>query len=82
VRFRLSVSVGPLLIAILGCGNVVLLGMFGVFVALFVRTLKGSRSTEEHEYTVDSDAEEIFVAPVQYTYPIEKVEVVEAAESK
>jgi hypothetical protein len=68
---------------VLGCGIGVLLRMFWVLAVLFVRTLKGPRSTEEHEYiVVDGDAEEIFVAPVHYTYPIEKVEIVEAAESK
>ncbi|KAJ6497964.1 hypothetical protein C8R47DRAFT_1041205 [Mycena vitilis] len=72
---------------VLGCGIGVLLRMFWVMAVISYRMIKGQRSSEdEQEYTViDMDAEEIFVAPPQYTYPIdEKVETAEpvAAESK
>jgi len=71
---------------VLGCGIGVLLRMVWVMAVVAFRMLKGPRSTpeSEHEYTVvDGDAEEIFVAPPHYTYPIEKVELVEpVAEAK
>jgi len=66
---------------VLGCGIGVLLRMFWVMMVVSYRMIKGQRSPseqEEHEYTViDLDAEEIFVAPPQYTFPIEKVEIAE-----
>ncbi|KAJ7227869.1 hypothetical protein B0H12DRAFT_235302 [Mycena haematopus] len=71
---------------VLGCGIGVLLRMFWVMSILTFRILTGPspRHSDEHdEYTVidiedsDCDAEEIFVAPPTYTYPVdEKVEVV------
>jgi len=80
---------------VLGCGIGVLLRMFWVMAVISYRLIKGARpasESDEHEYAViglDMDAEEIFVAPPMYTYPVEKVEVVEpiavvvpAAESK
>ncbi|KAJ7121975.1 hypothetical protein C8R43DRAFT_1032722 [Mycena crocata] len=71
---------------VLGCGIGVLLRMLWVMAVISYRMIKGPRSAEEeHEYTVvDLDAEEIFVAPPHYTYPVEKVEIVDsvAAESK
>jgi hypothetical protein len=71
---------------VLGCGIGVLLRMFWVMAVISYRVIKGQRpaSEQEHEYTVvDLDAEEIFVAPPHYTYPVEKVEVVEpVTESK
>jgi len=65
---------------VLGCGIGVLLRMFWVLVVISYRVIKGpSSSPEEDGYTViDIDAEEIFVAPPTYTYPVdEKVDVVE-----
>jgi len=65
---------------VLGCGIGVLLRMFWVMVVISYRMIKGpsSASEQEHEYTViDMDAEEIFVAPPTYTYPVEKAEIVE-----
>jgi hypothetical protein len=65
---------------VLGCGIGVLLRMFWVMVVISYRMIKGPSSTseQEHEYTViDMDAEEIFVAPPTYTYPVEKAEPVE-----
>ncbi|KAJ7765074.1 hypothetical protein DFH07DRAFT_1059008 [Mycena maculata] len=64
---------------VLGCGIGVLLRMIWVMAVISYRVVRGQRpaSEEEHEYTVvDLDAEEIFVAPPQYTYPVEKTEVV------
>ncbi|KAJ7502595.1 hypothetical protein B0H11DRAFT_644121 [Mycena galericulata] len=69
---------------VLGCGIGVLLRMFWVMAVISYRLVRGQRPVcgstsqdyEEHEYTVvDLDAEEIFVAPPQYTYPVEKTEV-------
>ncbi|KAJ7034045.1 hypothetical protein C8F04DRAFT_1260306 [Mycena alexandri] len=68
---------------VLGCGIGVLLRMFWVMAVISYRLIKGARpasESDEHEYAViglDMDAEEIFVAPPMYTYPVEKVEVVE-----
>jgi len=65
---------------VLGCGIGVLLRMFFVMAVLTYRMIKGQRSPseDEHEYTViDIDAEEIFVAPPQYTYPVEKTDAVQ-----
>jgi len=65
---------------VLGCGIGVLLRMFWVMVVISYRMIKGPSSTseQEHEYTViDMDAEEIYVAPPTYTYPVEKAELVE-----
>ncbi|KAJ7860346.1 hypothetical protein B0H13DRAFT_2355664 [Mycena leptocephala] len=65
---------------VLGCGIGVLLRMFFVMAVLSYRMIKGQRSPseDEDEYTViDIDAEEIFVAPPQYTYPVEKADAVQ-----
>ncbi|KAF7357996.1 hypothetical protein MVEN_00846600 [Mycena venus] len=64
---------------VLGCGIGVLLRMFWVLVVISYRVIKGPSSHEDDGYTViDVDAEEIFVAPPTYTYPVdEKVDVVE-----
>jgi hypothetical protein len=54
--------------------------MFFVMAVLSYRMIKGQRSPseDEDEYTViDIDAEEIFVAPPQYTYPVEKADAVQ-----
>jgi len=60
---------------VLGCGIGVLLRMAWVLVVLTIRGFRSPRSEEEHLYTVvDMDAEEIFVAPPTYTYPVEKEE--------
>jgi len=60
---------------VLGCGIGVLLRMAWVLVVLTIRGFRSPRSEEEHVYTViDIDAEEIFVAPPTYTYPVEKAE--------
>jgi len=68
---------------VLGCGIGVLLRMVWVMAVISYRMIRGQRpefEQEEHEYTVvDIDAEEIFVAPPLYTYPVEKEAV--AAES-
>ncbi|KAJ7140902.1 hypothetical protein C8R44DRAFT_692780 [Mycena epipterygia] len=67
---------------VLGCGIGVLLRMFWVMMVISYRMIKGPRpaSEDEHEYTViDIDAEEIFVAPPHYTYPVEKVAEAPAA---
>ncbi|KAJ7162332.1 hypothetical protein C8R46DRAFT_1194027 [Mycena filopes] len=61
---------------VLGCGIGVLLRMFWVMAVLSYRMIKGPRpgSEDEDEYTfIDSlDAEEIFVAPPTYTYPVDE----------
>jgi len=60
---------------VLGCGIGVLLRMFWVMTVISYRLIRGQRPApvEEHEYTVvDLDAEEIFVAPPHYTYPVDE----------
>ncbi|KAJ7617983.1 hypothetical protein FB45DRAFT_933054 [Roridomyces roridus] len=64
---------------VLGCGIGVLLRMLFVLTVISYRLIRGQRSSpanDEHEYTVVefdfADAEEIFVAPPQYTYPTDE----------
>ncbi|KAJ6456510.1 hypothetical protein C8R45DRAFT_580159 [Mycena sanguinolenta] len=61
---------------VLGCGIGVLLRMFWVLTVLTFRAVRGPSSAAE-QYVIlegeDDDAEEIFVAPPMYTYPVEKV---------
>lgn len=67
---------------VLGCGIGVLLRMAWVLVVLTVRGFRSPRSEEEEEHVyavIDMDAEEIFVAPPTYTYPVEKAEAVAPA---
>ncbi|CAK5274689.1 unnamed protein product [Mycena citricolor] len=71
---------------VLGCGIGVLLRMVWVLLIVSYRLIKGP-SPEQDEYTVFDfdDAEELFVASPQYSYPVEKVamsEPTEAEESK
>ncbi|KAF8207953.1 hypothetical protein K438DRAFT_1814688 [Mycena galopus ATCC 62051] len=73
----LGVWEGRAVAFVLGCGIGVLLRMFWVISVLAFRAIRGpSSSSSSHEYTVlsfeDADAEEIFVAPPTYTYPVEK----------
>ncbi|KAJ6573548.1 hypothetical protein DFH09DRAFT_1312248 [Mycena vulgaris] len=63
---------------VLGCGIGVLLRMLFVVAVVTVRAIRGPRPALNEYEPVDSDAEEIFVAPPQYTYPVEKVALVEA----
>ncbi|CAK5274801.1 unnamed protein product [Mycena citricolor] len=67
---------------VLGCGIGVLLRMVWVLMIVSYRLVKGSRS-EEDEYTViEFDAEDLLVAPPQYTFPVEKVAVAETQEEE
>ena len=64
----------------IGCGIGVLLRMMWVMGVVLVRAVSGRRGDEdahEAEAVFDADAEEILVAPPQYTlYPEEKAAVV------
>ncbi|KAJ7249713.1 hypothetical protein C8J57DRAFT_1356447 [Mycena rebaudengoi] len=73
---------------VLGCGLGVLLRMVFVILIVSYRAIRGRSSAsraEDHYYAGVSnedeflDAEEIFVAPPLYTFPIEKSEVADAA---
>jgi len=62
---------------VLGCGIGVLLRMFWVMAVISYRVIRGQRPAcaPQEEYTVvdlDDDAEEIFVAPPHYTYPVDE----------
>ncbi|KAH9932529.1 uncharacterized protein B0H18DRAFT_986090 [Fomitopsis serialis] len=62
---------------VLGCGIGVLLRMVWVMGVVLARTIGGSRSEDTAEAVFDADAEEILVAPPQYTqYPDEKTPAV------
>ncbi|KAH9839046.1 uncharacterized protein C8Q71DRAFT_491605 [Rhodofomes roseus] len=68
---------------VLGCGIGVLLRMVWVIGVVLARAVSGRRSEDSSEDVFDADAEEILVAPPQYTqYPDEKVAVVAAIEEK
>jgi len=81
----LGVWEGRAVAFVLGCGIGVLLRMFWVISVLTFRAIRGpsSPSSSSHEYTVlsfeDADAEEIFVAPPTYTYPVEKTTEAQSA---
>ncbi|KAJ7354403.1 hypothetical protein DFH08DRAFT_44158 [Mycena albidolilacea] len=61
---------------VLGCGLGVLLRMVWVLAVVAVRVVRGNNSSQEqdeHEYAIVAmDAEEIFVAPPTYTYPVDE----------
>jgi len=62
---------------VLGCGIGVLLRMVWVMGVVLARTISGSRSDDAPEAVFDADAEEILVAPPQYSqFPDEKAPAV------